>query len=361
MTYEKFMEQVNEQILSFLPEEYANADVTIQEVSKNNNQKFHVICIKRPEDRIVPNVYLEDYYRTYEDDGNMENILTAIARIYQKNMENNENLLPFEVKDYESVKNRLYVVALNRNNNQDYLRDAVRRDITETDITSVVRVLCTNNQEKGMSSFMVKSGMLEIWGISREEIYEQALKNTERIFKPDMRNMKEILLSGCMGTLSEEEQEGFRSFLNLDIPEQDQRAEKSKEILPYEQYVLTNIAQINGATAIFYPNLLQEIGEATQSNFFILPSSIHEVILMKDNGDMSAEELQRMVMEINRTQVAPEEVLSDEVYSYDYRQQKLTMATSPIQTKELLDQITGMCDHGDFMEEEQEADLCMGE
>lgn len=291
----------------------------------------------------------------------MENILTAIARIYQKYMENNENLLPFEVKDYESVKNRLYVVALNRNNNQDYLRDAVRRDISETDITSVVRVLCTNNQEKGMSSFMVKSGMLEMWGISREEIYEQALKNTERIFKPDMRNMKEILLSGCMGTLSEEEQEGFRSFLNLDIPEQDQRAEKSKEILPYEQYVLTNIAKINGATAILYPNLLQEIGETTQSNFFILPSSIHEVILMKDNGDMNAEELQRMVMEINRTQVAPEEVLSDEVYSYDYRQQKLTMATSPIQTKELLDQITGMCDHDDFMEEEQEADLCMGE
>ena len=94
----------------------------------------------------------------------MENILTAIARIYQKNMENNENLLPFEVKDYESVKNRLYVVALNRNNNQDYLRDAVRRDIAETDITSVVRVLCINNQEKGMSSFMVKSGMLEMWG-----------------------------------------------------------------------------------------------------------------------------------------------------------------------------------------------------
>ncbi len=102
-------------------------------------------------------------------------------------------------------------------------------------------------------------------------------------------------------------------------------------------------------------------------NFFsALPESmsqsrLYEVILMKDNGDMNAEELQRMVMEINRTQVAPEEVLSDEVYSYDYRQQKLTMATSPIQTKELLDQITGMCDHDDFMEEEQEADLCMGE
>ena len=54
MTYEKFMEQVKEQIMSFLPEEYANADVTIQEVSKNNNQKFHAICIKRPEAELFP-------------------------------------------------------------------------------------------------------------------------------------------------------------------------------------------------------------------------------------------------------------------------------------------------------------------
>ena len=189
------------------------------------------------------------------------------------------------------------------------------------------------------------------------------LKNGEQGAKEELvlHNMRLVAHVAKKYVSSEEEQEEFRGFLNLDIPEQDQRAEKSKEILPYEQYVLTNTAKINGATAILYPNLLQEIGEATQSNFFILPSSIHEVILMKDNGDMNAEELQRMVMEINRTQVAPEEVLSDEVYSYDYRQQKLTMATSPIQTKELLDQITGMCDHGVFIEEEQEADLCMGE
>lgn len=54
MTYEKFMEQVKEQIMSFLPEEYANADVTIQEVSKNNNQKFHAICIKRQRTELFP-------------------------------------------------------------------------------------------------------------------------------------------------------------------------------------------------------------------------------------------------------------------------------------------------------------------
>lgn len=103
-------------------------------------------------------------------------------------MENNENLLPFEVKDYESVKNRLYVVALNRNNNQDYLRDAVRRDIAETDITSVVRVLCTNNQEKGMSSFMVKSGMLEMWG--REPVSMKQFECKRLIVKRQQRSLK---------------------------------------------------------------------------------------------------------------------------------------------------------------------------
>ena len=91
--------------------------------------------------------------------------------------------------------------------------------------------------------------------------------------------------------------------------------------------MLTNTAKINGATVMLYPNLLQEIGEATQSRFFILPSSIHEVILMRDSGEMNVEELRRVVMEINRTQVAPEDVLSDEVYSYDYTKQKLAMAT----------------------------------
>lgn len=337
MTYEKFMEQVKEQILSFLPEEYANADVTIQEVTKNNDQKFRAMCIKRPEDRIIPNVYLDGFYRMHQNGRDMGSILTAIARTHQESIIESTEWQSFRAEDYESIKGGLYVTALNRDSNQNYLKDAVHKEIPDTDITAVVRVLCESRKEVGTASFLVKKNMLEMWEITGEALYEQALKNTERLFAPEMINIKDVLFS-C----NEEET-------------------KSKELLPYEQYVLSNVAKLNGATVMLYPNLLQEIGEATKSNFFILPSSIHELILVKDNGEMSAEEFQRMVMEINRTQVAPEEVLSDEVYSYDYRQQKLTMATSPIQTKELLNQITGMCDHGDFMEEEQEADLCMGE
>ena len=68
-----------------------------------------------------------------------------------------------------------------------------------------------------------------------------------------------------------------------------------------------------------------------------------------------------MVMTINRTQVDPEEVLSDEVYCYDYEQQKLTMATEPSQTKEFIAQMSGMYGQHESLEEDREAGYCMEE
>lgn len=334
MTYEKFMEQVKEQILSFLPEEYADADVMIQEVTKNNDQKFHVMCIKRPEDRVIPNVYLDGFYRMHQNGRNMGSILTAIAKAHQEGIIESTEWQSFRAEDYESLKDRLYVTALNRDSNQNYLKDAVHKDIPDTDITAAVRVLCESRGKAGTASFLVKENMLEMWGITGEALYEQALRNTEELFAPEMINMKDVLF-GC-----------------------DEKEAESKELLPHELYVLGNDAKMNGATVMLYPNLLQKIGEATKSNFFILPSSIHELILVKDIGEMSAEEFQRMVMEINRTQVEPEEVLSDEVYCYDYREQKLTMATNPCQTKEFIAQMAGMYEHEDCMEE-RDADYCI--
>ena len=62
MTFEVFIEQVTELLKFYLPEEYAGAAITVQEVTKNNDQKLHALCIKRPEDRVVPNIYLEGFY-----------------------------------------------------------------------------------------------------------------------------------------------------------------------------------------------------------------------------------------------------------------------------------------------------------
>jgi len=317
MDFEKFIEQVKDRLKFYLPEEYAGADITVQAVTKNNDQKLRALCIKRPEDRVVPNIYLEGFYQMFQNGRKMNKILADIAQTHQESMRGSAQWQDLHVGEYDAVKDNLYVTVLNREKNREYLKDIVHQDIPDTDIAAVLRVLCGRDSEKGSASFLVKESMLEVWGVSGEGLFEQALKNTERLFPPKMLDLANIM------------------YLDADD------SILSKKLEPYSQYVLTNDIKVHGAATLLYPNLLQEIGEATGGSFFILPSSIHETILIKDNGKMSAEELQRMVMEINRTQVSPEEVLSDEVYSYDYRERKLTMATDPVQTKEYIRQMTG--------------------
>ena len=81
-------------------------------------------------------------------------------------------------------------------------------------------------------------------------------------------------------------------------------------------YVLSNKEKTMGAACILYDSILTLIGERLQDDFYILPSSIHECIVVPMNITTTKKELQEMVREINATQVIPEEVLSDEVYTY---------------------------------------------
>lgn len=333
MTFSEFIEQVKGQIADYLPEEYAEADITVLETIKNNDQKVNSLCIKRPEDRAVPNIYLNDFYRAHQEGLEMDEIFSSISRIYQEGMAESAQWQDFHLGDFESIKDLLYVVVLNQGSNQEYLKDIVHKDIPDTDITAVLRVLCDKENENGNASFIVQESMLEKWGVAGEDLFDLALKNTERLFPPKLQSVESLL------------------FLHEDENILGEKLE------PYEQYMFTNDVKVHGAAVMLYPGLLQKIGEATQGNFFILPSSIHETILIRDNGEMSAEEFQHMVMEVNRTHVMPEEVLSDEVYKYDFREQKLVMATDPVQTKAYLEQMAVEQECEDAMEDMEEAEF----
>lgn len=82
-------------------------------------------------------------------------------------------------------------------------------------------------------------------------------------------------------------------------------------------YILTNQNKVNGAGVLARDGVLDKIGELLGSDFYVLPSSTHEVILVPDNGNMQTKELEDMVKEVNATQVPPEDLLSDKVQYYD--------------------------------------------
>lgn len=330
LNYEAFKEKVKNEIVNYMPPKYSKELFEIVDLTKQNDKK-HAALVMVKEQEIIPNLFLEEYYEKYLEDGDVERLLQNIARNYVDCMEQTGEVLTFEVKDYMQVKERLYLAVLNKEKNSEYLQGGCQREVPGTDLTAVVRVLCGDDKETGVTAFTVNDSHLSLWGVTPEEVYAQAYQNTPELFPPLLTSMKDTLRELSFNEATAPLMEIFLQSIS-----------ETEEAKPYalaakEQYILTNQQKMHGATTLLYADTLQKIAEETGSSYFILPSSIHELILMKDDGEICAEELQAMVMEINRTDVLPEEVLSDEVFCYDSHTHMLYMATEKEHTKMLAD------------------------
>jgi hypothetical protein len=98
-----------------------------------------------------------------------------------------------------------------------------------------------------------------------------------------------------------------------------------EEIESCQLYVLTNDCRINGAACMLYENMLKDFADRIGSNLYILPSSIHEVIILPKFAMFNKQELINMVRDVNSEGVAVDEVLSYTVYEYDRETGELSM------------------------------------
>lgn len=311
--FKKFQEKVRNNILDYMPKEYQNATVDIIHVQKNNDQNQVGMTIKKEGQMVAATVYLEHYYKDFPDNVSDETILQAIAKEYMKAQSERPEVAAMAefVKDYNSVKDNIRVQLVNKETNRERLRDCPKKEIEGTDLLVAFQILFYEN-ERECAGALVTNGIMDKWNTDLESLYEIALKNTVARAPAQISSVMSMFCEG-------------EEFLE---PE-DVFSEERK------LYILSNPQKNNGAATMLYPGLLQSIAEGSQSDFYILPSSIHEVLLVKRENDMSTKELQCMVMEINRNVVDPKEVLSDQVYFYDGREQKLSMAISLEGTKEI--------------------------
>ena len=81
-------------------------------------------------------------------------------------------------------------------------------------------------------------------------------------------------------------------------------------------YILTNKERSLGAGTFLYPGVLKQAEELLGARFYVLPSSVHECILIPEEDGMTQEALTGLVTEINENQVDPREVLSNQAYYY---------------------------------------------
>lgn len=316
MNYAQFIIKVQEGLQERLGEE---ASVDMLHISKNNGIMLQGIAIRRPGEKVVPTIYLEGYYQDFLDGRDMEDILEDFLAIYEEQGEVEPPDFRF-YQDYEQVKKKLALKLVNKEKNKEMLAEMPYKEFLDM---AVVFYCLTENPITGTAAILVKDTHRQQWGITVDELYEDALKNAERMLPGCIKTMEEMLSKMVL----EEDIPiwDWNGIEQEDFPKLEGVMEDSPMFEQMPLLILTNRRRYLGASCILYKGLLEQFAKSLRNNFFILPSSIHEVILIPENKVQNVKNLLQMLMEVNRTQLSPEEVLSDTVYYYDEKTGKISV------------------------------------
>jgi hypothetical protein len=299
MNRKEFYEYVKDNVKDYLPDSYQKGEIRIEEVIKNNGLKLTGISIPQGDQRAVPTVYLDSLYLEYVNGKDLDSCVGDVAdmRIEVQDKAAFINMGLPDILDYEKMKDKLQVRICDKEWNEERLADKV---VTEHgDFTAYYAVNVEEN-EGGISSIPVTISLMNEWGVSIEQIQADAMA-ADRNRGIVLMDMNEIMKSMIFG----EEPENLLNE-KLDM-----------EAIENPMFCLTNTQKMNGASLLLQEDIRKQIGECLGSDYFVLPSSIHEVLILPDNGLIEVPELNAMVKEVNETQVERQEQLSDKVQFCD--------------------------------------------
>lgn len=271
-------------------------------VRKNNGKKLTGIIVEEEGCNISPAIYMDDFYNDYRADVSMEEIAENVYRAFcQSRIAQSLDMSGFT--DYRKASGQIAFKLINYEKNRELLKEIPHK--TFYDLAIVFYYSVQEPPFNGNASILIRNSHMAAWKISLEELYEKAMKNTQEMFPAQIENIEDIIAD----ILESKERDCIRTD------------EEKNDSTP--MYVLSNRQKLQGAACMLYPGILREFAMTKDSDLYILPSSVHEVILLEAEPDIQAEALLKMVSEINRTQVEESEVLSDAVYYYNRADDKI--------------------------------------
>ena len=271
-----------------------DCSVSMEQVDKNNGQKREGIVIRAERSRISPVFYLDVMYEQYLQGMSLEELIEGIWKFYWGEARKKQ----FDVNDFmdwSKVKNRLYLRVVSTEMNREVLETTIHKEIL--DLSAVVYVRLDHPSGDGVASAMVRKEHLALWQQHEEDVYALALHNTRQ------ENISFVSITNSIsGMLSEEERE-----LLLD-----------DKLMAMESplFVLTNEEKLFGAVCMLLPEVMDQIVDEKGDDLYLLPSSIHEILILKTSELNDPPQLQHMVQDINEMQVPIEQRLSNHVYRY---------------------------------------------
>ena len=307
MDFEEFTQQVAKEVKRFLPEKYDDASVTLQYVTKNNDQQLTGLMIKTEDTNIAPNIYLEGYFEQYQDGKDFEDIVRDIADVRVRH-ELNQDFDVSKITDFDQVKDHIICKLVNAEMNAEYLAD---KPHTQVEDLAVMYAVDLGGGEGGKMTAPITNALMEQYGVTTQELHDIAIHNLAES-QIEFKTMRDVLIDMMFPNgISENDPRAFM------IPPEEENP---------SMYVLSNAEKLNGAAALLDAKTMEDISEKLGGDFIVLPSSIHECIVLPVNEDMDRHTLEAMVQDVNAGQVAPEERLSDHVYMYDSQEKELVLA-----------------------------------
>lgn len=301
MTYNQFLNYVREQSVYELehPEEY---QASINHVVKNNSVELDGICLHKHGEHLSPTVYLNPFYEQYLEGRPLKSILGEIVSTLNNDVPRLE--VPASLyDDYEAVKPQIIFRIVNYYKNEEQLKDCPYLPFCDLAITFRWLV---HADSFGIASSLITNRELELWNVTVEELYNVASQNTRRLFPHYIQPMQDLLAE----YLQEDEE---LKYIYDSSPSS------------FQIYILTNKSRINGSTCMIYDHVLADFAKQQNCDIYILPSSIHEVLLIPARYGLEEQSLLELVHDANRTVVNITDVLSDSIYRYDYSGNRIIM------------------------------------
>lgn len=291
MSYDEFVEKIYERVMSKVDE---NKEVRLQEVPKNNGVILKGVTILDKEYNISPTIYLEGFYESFKRGATIEDVVEDIFDCYRRGIVREHLDMSF-FREFDKVKERIVYRLISTEQNKDLLERIPHVEYLDL---SICFYYAFESESIGNGIINIFNTHMEMWDTTAEELYELAKVNTPRLFPEEFVPMGDILRE-----IGPEEE----CILGM-IP----------------MYVLTNTKRSQGAGALLYPGVLENCAEQIGTNFYIIPSSVHEVIIVAAQEASEGEKLHEMIHEVNAGVLLQEEILAEYPYFYDKDKKSLT-------------------------------------
>lgn len=198
-----------------------------------------------------------------------------------------------EWMDWEKIKGRVYPMMVRRRANGELLSRFVYRKYL--DLAVIYYIPVGTEEQDGW--VIVDRQLFRKWDVREEEVYLQSVQNME--------------------------QDGYQLITIWEILREVSGIETEREGTESLIYVMTNERKIYGAAGILSEKILRSFADRVGSNYYLLPSSIHEMMVVPERPGITGRELSEMVRQVNEEQVRAEEQLSTTVYYYNREEDKV--------------------------------------